>query len=310
MTAKAVNGVLVLDKPEGKSSAWALAQVKRRLGARKAGHAGTLDPFATGVLVCCLGRATRLARFFLHGHKRYEAVLKLGVETDTQDPSGRITASAPVPELSEADITAVFRRFEGEIDQEPPAYSALKQDGVPLYRLARAGRPVQKPPRKVRIQEIRLLNIALPAVRFEVACSAGTYIRTLCADIGRVIGCGAHLKQLRRTVCNGFGIEEAVTLDRLSVEPSPEAALIQPAEALRGMPSLMADPETVDWIRNGKPLLAERLRPISRAGEEEIAGGYGDRYAKVLTPEGHLLAVIRSVDADSAVEYCCVFPEA
>lgn len=309
MTTSASSGVLVLDKPEGLSSAKALERVKRILGARKAGHAGTLDPFATGVLICCMGQATRLSRFFLHGTKHYEAVLHLGVETDTQDPTGTVTATAPVPEIDDTALVRILDRFVGEVEQSPPVFSALKHEGVPLYRLARAGRPVQKPPRNVRIHGLRLLASELPDVRFEVSCSGGTYIRTLCADIGRDIGCGGHLKWLRRTRCSGFDIGESVTLETLSASGEAKTFLLTRSEALRGMPALRVDAQTAERVKAGKSLSVGSLGPMPGSGEDMRHSQKDGRLYKVIAPNGRLLAVVREHGRDTQLEYCCVFPD-
>ena len=168
---KELNGVIVIDKPPGITSANVVARVKKLLKAKKAGHTGTLDPFATGVLVCCINRATKLSRFFLHGKKRYEAILQLGVETDTQDLTGNVINVCHNLEFSEKAIQSAFKRFEGKIEQLPPVYSALKHKGVPLYKLARSKKPVQKPARQVSIITLKILKIKLPFIRFEVLCS-------------------------------------------------------------------------------------------------------------------------------------------
>ena len=190
------SGMLIIDKPAGITSAKVVALLKRNAGLRKVGHTGTLDPFATGVLICCVNQATRLARFFLHGSKKYQGTLVLGTETDTLDGTGNVTATCEHTDFSVDRIESAFRRFVGAIDQVPPVYSALKHHGVPLYKLARKGTPVQKPARQVTISSLDILNIDLPKIDFQVACSAGTYIRTLCADIGTELGCGGHLQRL------------------------------------------------------------------------------------------------------------------
>ena len=170
---------------------------------------------ATLLLVCCVNRATKLARFLLHGKKKYEAVLRLGTETDTQDATGKVIRTSADIDFSENRLQAVFQKFRGESWQRPPVHSALKHKGVKLYKLARQGKPVQKPERKIQISAIEIVNIQLPDVRFEVECSAGTYIRALCSDIGTVLGCGAHLKELRRLESSGFTLTEALTLDEV-----------------------------------------------------------------------------------------------
>jgi tRNA pseudouridine55 synthase len=177
------SGIIVVDKPADITSARVVARIKKFFGAPKAGHTGTLDPFATGVMVCCINNATRLSRFFLHGNKKYEALLHLGIETETQDSTGTIIATCDEVHFSDKTIQTVFKQFEGTLYQHPPIFSALKHKGIRLYKLAREGKPVQKPPRRISISYIKILEIDQPLIRFEVSCSAGTYIRTLCADI-------------------------------------------------------------------------------------------------------------------------------
>jgi len=296
------NGVVIIDKPAGITSAGALAQVKRLCNAKKAGHAGTLDPFATGVLVCCLNQATRLAQFFLHDRKKYQGTLHLGIETDTQDPTGRIVAEKDAGMISAADVRRAADRFTGTIEQVPPAYSALKHKGTPLYRLARKGQPVQKPPRSVTISQLTILEVAIPRVSFEVTCSAGTYIRTLCADIGAGLGCGGHLETLRRIESSGFSITEAVTLDELhqmADREVPGRHLIALADALRGVPEVKVDRRLADRIQHGQGVVWSDLPDGS--GLEPLA------HFKVVDQNGRLLAVMSSPAEGRRLNYSCVF---
>ncbi len=300
-----LNGVIVLDKPADITSAKAVAEVKRSLGAAKVGHTGTLDPFATGVLLCCVNQATRLARFFLHGDKRYEALLRLGIATDTQDATGREVHRAPVPALTDAQLRSLFDRFLGPQWQQPPVYAALKHQGTPLYKLARQGRPVQKPPRPVTITALRILHTALPDVRFEVGCSAGTYVRTLCADIGAAMGCGGHLAELRRTASGGFTIAEAVSLERLRALPDAQARrrLLVPMESvLRHLPTFQADDAVLARVAQGQPLTPVQLPEAAIHGD---ATGHGP--LKVVDAQGRLRAVVERAPGGQAYNYCCVF---
>lgn len=297
-----MNGIVVVDKPEGRSSARVLESVKRLLGADKAGHAGTLDPFAGGVLVCCLNQATRLARFLLHGDKTYEGVLRLGIETDTEDPTGTVVAQADWSAVAEASVHAAFRRYEGGYLQTPPVYSALKLDGVPLYALARRGCPQRKAARPVRIRRLRVLRVEMPEVRFEVRCSAGTYVRTLCADIGRELGCGGHLSRLTRTESCGFTRAQAVTLERLAEMAARGAAaeaLIPMADALPEMPAVAADPELLARVRTGRTLTPA---DVPSAGALPPGG-----QLKIVDPDGALAAVVEMRADRSELDYCCVF---
>ncbi len=279
------------------SSARLVASVKRILGVKKAGHTGTLDPFATGVMVCCVNRATKLARFFLGGGKSYEATLSLGVETDTQDVTGSVIATCDDTNFARDTIVSVLNRFMGEIDQLPPIYSALKHNGKRLYRLAREGRPVQKPVRRVRISSIHLLSVDLPEIRFQVSCSSGTYIRTLCSDIGKTLGCGAHLKQLRRTEACGFRIEDALdvsTFEKRAGSGKGFDGMISMSEALKGFPEVVAEENVVRKIRHGQPL--------PRTAFKFDYGGQ-NKFIKVVDRDHHLLAILTLCDEKSAYKY-------
>jgi tRNA pseudouridine55 synthase len=191
-----LNGIVVVDKPEGISSAGVVARIKGIFGVNKVGHTGTLDPFATGVLICCLNQATRLPGFSSKATKCTKRTLVLGTVTDTQDATGTVTGRHALDGISAQQVEETAARFVGDITQVPPVYSALKHQGTPLYKLARRGVPVEKPARPVRISRLEILEMNLPTVRLSVSCSSGTYIRTLCADIGQKLGCGGHLKTL------------------------------------------------------------------------------------------------------------------
>jgi tRNA pseudouridine55 synthase len=302
-----VNGIVVLDKPAGISSARTVAEVKRAAGAAKAGHTGTLDPFATGVLICCLNRATRLARFFLHGDKCYEAVLRLGAATDTQDATGRVVARGPLPVLSDSTLAAVFSRFEGRQLQQPPAYAALKHQGQPLYKLARQGTPVNKAPRPVTVSGLRIIQVALPDIRFAMTCSAGTYVRALCDDIGQAIGCGGHLARLRRTASSGFTIAEAVSLETLREVAGAGAlhrVVVPMAEALRDMPVFEAGADLLETIAQGRPLSRQQVQP---QGIEKPGTHHPNGYIKVVDDAGDLKAVLQPCPDGHLYNYCCVF---
>jgi tRNA pseudouridine55 synthase len=296
------SGVIVVDKPPGITSAKLVARVKKLLKARKAGHTGTLDPFATGVLVCCINRATKLSRFFLHGKKKYEAVLHLGVETDTQDSTGIVTNVSHNVEFSKKTIQSAFKKFEGNIKQLPPIYSALKHKGVPLYKLARSKRPVQKPARQVTIITLNILEIHSPFIRFEVLCSAGTYIRTLCADIGASLGCGGHLKELRRIESSGFSITDAVTLEELedlALSEKSSDRIISMSNALKDMPEYIADNVLVNKINHGHIITKDDVM------SERINAFEG--YIKIVDTDKTLVAVLKYTKEKNRYAYCCVF---
>ena len=302
------DGVLVVDKPAGISSAKAVAIVKRLLKVRKIGHAGALDPLATGILVCCLNRATRLAYFFLKSAKTYKAVLHLGVETDTQDATGEIIAqcrNAIVNEAELSTINAVMKRFEGKIKQMPPVYSALKHKGVPLYKLARRGEPVQKPAREVVMKSIRIDAIDLPYIHFTVSCSAGTYIRTLCADIGAALGYGGHLKELRRVASGGFTIRQAIGIEELEKSAGSDklrsalsARIIPAADALTDMPVWVADTNLAAKIKHGQRIPHSAFRiPNSKLGT----------FIKITDTNNNLLAIVEDVKEKQHYRYQGVF---
>ncbi len=206
-----MTGVLLIDKPVGPTSFRIVQQVRRGIGIRKVGHAGTLDPFASGLLVVCVGRpATRIISSLMEGEKEYEAILQLGIETDTQDLTGKVIAEKQFEALEPDSVNACLEQFTGELMQTPPQYSALKHKGKPLYYYARKGIKVEKEPRKIQIREIELLSLDNESMQIRVVCSKGTYIRTLAADIGRFLGCGAHLTGLRRLRSGRFTTEEAL----------------------------------------------------------------------------------------------------
>jgi tRNA pseudouridine55 synthase len=246
-----VNGVLVIDKPPQVSSAAVVAQVRRLLGVDRAGHGGTLDPIATGVLAICLGPATKLAQYLLADDKAYEADAVLGIETDTLDRAGQVVAEHPVAVTREA-VIAALAAHTGEQDQVPPMYSAIKQGGVPLYARARAGETVERAPRRIRIDRLELLAFEPPRLRLAIACSKGTYIRSLVADLGRDLGCGAHLGELRRTRSGRFTLADAVALDARLPETAP-ARLIAPSAAL-ALPVVAIPAELVPKIVAGQQL--------------------------------------------------------
>ena len=296
------NGILVIDKPADMSSARVVAQIKKMTRVNKAGHAGTLDPSATGVLVCCLNRATRLARFFLRGDKTYRAELFLGVETDTQDATGQVVAKRPVL-CDTQTVLSTLRSFQGVQQQIPPVFSALKHQGSPLYRWARKGQYIEKSARGIEIYSIHATQISLPRVRFEVRCSSGTYVRSLCADIGDALGCGGHLSNLRRLGSSHFRIQDAVSLadlDQLVQAGRMTERLISMADALAFMPGVAADDALRERILNGKRLVLDDIQSLPNA--------FREGYFKITDAAGRLLAVMRVEPGCRDYQYGCVFP--
>ena len=211
---RAVDGVILLDKPKGLTSNAALQKVRWLLNAEKAGHTGSLDPLATGVLPLCFGEATKFSQYLLEADKGYETLMQFGVTTTTGDAEGEVLERHPA-DVDRERLETALARFKGEIQQIPPMYSALKRDGQPLYKLARAGEVVEREARSVTIARLELLSLDSDQARLAVACSKGTYIRTLVEDLGQVLGCGAHVAELRRTQAGPFGLDRVVTLERL-----------------------------------------------------------------------------------------------
>ncbi|MHB1083539.1 MAG: tRNA pseudouridine(55) synthase TruB [Thiobacillus sp.] len=227
-----IDGVLLLNKPVGITSNAALQKAKWLLNAKKAGHTGTLDPFADGLLPLCFGEATKFSAYLLEADKRYRAVMQLGVTTTTGDPEGAVLSTCEV-NVSRDDVLEVLPRFMGEIEQIPPMHSALKHQGRPLYEYARAGIEIERPARKVTIGALDLIECAPPRVVLDVQCTAGTYIRTLAQDIGAALGCGAHLTALTRTAAGGFSLAHAHALADLDArEASERQSWLQPADCL------------------------------------------------------------------------------
>ena len=227
-----VDGVLLLDKPTGLTSNTALQKARRLFNAAKAGHTGTLDPLATGLLPICFGEATKFAGELLTADKRYSATVQLGVRTDTADAEGQVLETRPVT-VSREQVEAVLDRFRGDIQQVPPMHSALKRDGRPLYEYARKGIELERAPRPVTVYSLDLCSFGEDRIVFDVDCSKGTYVRTLAQDIGEVLGCGGHLSALRRTRIGSLFLDRAVTLEALeSLSQEARYALLQPADSL------------------------------------------------------------------------------
>lgn len=251
-----MNGVIVLDKPKGITSQQAVSTVNRILKIAKSGHTGTLDPFATGVLPICVNQATKIIPFMYGGFKKYDSVLELGISTDTLDATGKVIRQLDVPDLSENTVIDVFSKYKGKIKQVPPMYSAIKKGGVRLYEYARKGIEVEREARTVHVKEIELLEFSPPYLRFMVECSRGTYIRVLASDIAEELGCGGHLKELRRTKSEGFTIDDAVTFEELE---TGSGRLRDLNEALPHLPRLNITDTLAKEIRDGKQLRVSHL---------------------------------------------------
>ncbi len=220
--AREMEGVLLVDKPKGLTSHDVVYRLRRKLQMKKIGHAGTLDPMATGVLVMLIGKATRISQYLMSVDKIYEGEATLGVVTDSQDAEGEVMETRPVPELTEAQVREVMKTFIGDQYQTPPMHSAIKIGGVKLYQLARKGEEVEREPRFIRVAAFDLLSFALPKLTFDLHCTKGTYVRTIAHDLGQKLGCGAHLSALRRTGSGQFKIAQCLPLDEIEKLSLPE----------------------------------------------------------------------------------------
>ncbi|MDR5878286.1 tRNA pseudouridine(55) synthase TruB [Caballeronia sp. LZ032] len=291
---RALDGVLLLDKPLGLSSNDALIKAKRIYLAKKAGHTGTLDPLATGLLPLCFGEATKFSQDLLEADKTYEATMRLGVRTTTGDAEGEAVQTRDVT-CDAAAVVDAMQRFLGDIVQVPPMYSALKRDGKPLYEYARAGQTVEREGRPVTIHALQMLACALPLVTFRVTCSKGTYVRTLAEDIGETLECGAHLTALRRTGVGALTLEHAVTLDALaSLSEAQRDERLQPVDALLStFPEIRLDSDAAKRFLHGQRL---RLADL-------VSMPFDDGRVRVYTQEdGRLLGVARAGEGVLAPE--------
>jgi tRNA pseudouridine55 synthase len=263
---RAVDGVLLLDKPSGVSSNAALQRARRAFLARKGGHTGTLDPLASGLLPLCFGEATKFAQFLLDAGKRYRATVRFGVETDTLDAEGKVVAVRPVG-LDAAIIAATLPAFTGRQLQTPPAHSALKYQGRAYYDYARAGEDVPRAPRPVEVMRLDLLAWQPPDAIIDVECSKGTYVRVIAADLGARLGCGAHLAALRRTATGGFTLEQAVTLDRLEAmaDEARSSCLLPPDVLVAHLPRVDLDTALASAFLQGQAVDMSAVREASPA---------------------------------------------
>jgi tRNA pseudouridine55 synthase len=287
-----LDGIILIDKPGGITSAEVVRRIKARVKPSRVGHLGTLDPFATGVLPIMVGEATKLAPMLEGGEKVYAGVIKLGVETDTLDRDGKVVREAPVPAIDADRLAAVAKQFTGKIDQVPPVFSAIKREGVRMYKLARKGNPEELEPPPTRTIEIKGLSLEMTGpdeIRFVATCSPGTYARALARDIGIALGTVAHLKELRRTRSGHFAIADAIGLDdALKIAPDDSSRLIGLREALPDLAELNVDDEAEKLLRNGDPRALEGRVPT------------GHEMFKVIH-EGQLIAVAKATSRVTAI---------
>jgi len=292
--------VIALNKPKDITSQEAVTRAKKILRVKKAGHTGTLDPMATGLLLVCINRATRIASYFSSLDKEYRTVMKLGETTDTQDAYGRIISKTDRVEVDRMVIKDALESFKGSILQMPPMHSALKYKGQPLYKLARKGIEVERKLREVAIHDINLINIDLPYVTFHVACSKGTYIRTLCDDIGRNLGIGAHLFELERTAIGAFHIEDSLSFDELKSVGTDKPGIkgvYTMDEALSWIPEITIDDVTAQAVKHGKPIRITD-HPYAFSNTESI---------RIKSPDGALLAIGSCSGAKNIIKMDVVF---
>ncbi len=254
-----VNGILLLDKPQGITSNGALQQVKRLFGAQKAGHTGSLDPIATGVLPLCFGEATKFSRFLLEADKRYLATVKLGVSTTTGDSEGEVVENRPVVDRNRKELEVILASYIGEIEQVPSMFSAIKQNGQPLYKLARQGIEVKRKARKIRIISLQLVEFSEDELVLNIECSKGTYVRSLAQDIGEDLGCGAHVSALRRLRAGPFDIDASFTLPELvnrkeMAGEGLDELLLSARSAVRDWPRSVLSALTASYLMQGQPV--------------------------------------------------------
>jgi len=298
-----LDGLIVVDKPRGPTSHDVVARIRRLLGGTKTGHCGTLDPEATGVLLIAVGRAARLFPF-LSGHdKRYAANVRFGVATDTYDATGRPTIPESVDLPEEEALREAMRRFEGRILQAPPAYSAIKRDGQPLYKLARANREVSIEPREVVVRRFELVSWAPPLAAIDIECSAGTYVRSLAHDLGHALGCGAHLASLRRTASGPFRLADARPLDAVEtmIRSGERDRFLLPMEGLLPeLPALILRPEGAERARHGNRILPEHVLPPPGGATGE-APERDNAVVRLFCEDGRLAALARRSGDDGGL---------
>ena len=282
-----MNGIVIIDKPQGWTSQDVTARLRRVFNTRRIGHGGTLDPMATGVLPVFVGRATRGVEFFEHAEKTYEAVLQLGLTTDTEDTSGTVLEEKEV-RISESQFLNILPKFRGEIQQIPPMYSALKVDGQKLCDLARKGKTVERKPRPITIFELECLEFTGTTARLRVRCSKGTYIRTLCKDIGEALGCGGCMAALRRVTAGEYTIAESVPLDVLLETENPESYLRPVDSMFRNYPEVRLSPKQEQRCRNGNAFSVNMAE-----GTYRVYGQNGDFLALSKVEDG-VMSTIKS----------------
>ena len=293
MASGQVSGFLIINKPKGITSHDVVARIRKLSGQRKVGHTGTLDPMATGVLLVCLGQATRLIEYMVTSRKQYRAIIRFGVSTNTHDAEGNITAQSNASTLTTPEIKATLPQFTGEIQQIPPVFSAIKQNGQPLYKRARAGEPIEVSPRSVTIYSLDWVNWETPDLTLNVTCSSGTYIRSLARDLGDAVGTGAHLAGLIRTANGQWTLEQAVSLETLenAGQSNWKQFLHPPDQAIRHLPSVQLNNETAQHIIYGQQI---ELSPT--IANQPTENKTPPQLLRAYTSNGKFLAILQSVN--------------
>ena len=305
-----LSGVILIDKPAGPTSAEVVRQIKWRVKPARVGHLGTLDPFATGVLPILVGEGTKLAPFLHDGDKYYEGIIALGTETYTLDRTGEVVRTAPIPPIDKARLGEVAARFSGTVMQTPPIFSAIKRDGVPLYKLARRGEEVAPPPpREVQIAQLELKAEGADAIRFSLVCSPGTYMRSLARDIGVALDSAAHLAELRRTRSGGFVIESARPMGTIltALDNGDDVGLIAMRDAVPELPEVVIDAALEQRLRNGDSRALDGLVPpqaleglIPSGDRDGLVPPRANKFFKVIL-DGQLLAIAEATSRVTAV---------
>jgi tRNA pseudouridine55 synthase len=287
-----ISGLLNINKPKGITSHDVVARVRKLTGQRKVGHAGTLDPMATGVLLLCLGQATRLIEYLVASRKQYQATICFGVTTDTLDAEGQITATNDPSSLTESHLQELLPKFLGKIEQTPPIFSALKKDGQPIYKRARAGQKVEVSPRRVTIDSLTWVTWHPPYLTLNVACSSGTYIRSLARDLGEAAGTGAHLAQLTRTASGNWSLADAVSLDQLEREAKVDRfawkKYLHPLDqTVAHLPAVTLTEEATTDVQHGRQVQIDTLKTKPSTTEDTQV-----ELVRAYTPSGDFLAIL------------------
>lgn len=264
-----MDGILLIDKPSGITSHDVVDDIRKKTGMRRIGHTGTLDPNATGLLILCLGKATKLSEYFIALDKTYEGKMRLGMVSDSHDIDGNIIKENEVGNISKKEIRKYLSNFIGEIEQIPPMVSAIKIGGKRLYKMAKEGITIEREPRKVKIHEFEIIKIDLPNIWFRVSCSRGTYVRTLCHDFGEKIGCGAILTALKRTKIGNYTVEKAIPLESISTNEEVQKNLI-PIEYALDLPQVILSTSGENLFKNGNKVITEKILKINEGTDDLV----------------------------------------